>query len=100
MSVPQEVIDWLMVSSMIFFNIFCLLGIIALIVVISAANRIRGKAVETMDMVQETTTQVGKTVEEKSFSFLSELLTMAGGMFFARRRESLVDKILKSWSKK
>ncbi len=94
---PQEVIDWLFVSSLIFFNIFCFVGIIALLVITFAVLRIREKAVETMNIAQQTTTQVGKAIEENSASTMGELLIFLAGLILPLRKETLLQRLIKSF---
>jgi uncharacterized membrane protein len=93
---PQEVIDWLMVSSMIFFNILCVLAIFAILAITASVFKIRSKAVETMDLAQQTTVQVGKTIEDNSSSTLGEMIIFLVGLILPLRRESTLEKLFKN----
>lgn len=95
----QDIINWLMISSMIFFNIFCIIGIITLIIGAYSASKVRTKTVETLDLVQETTLNVSKVIQESSSSFISDILFFIIGSFMPFKRETKLQKLIKSIKK-
>lgn len=47
-------------SALVFFNLFCVLGIFAVIVFVTAVNGIKNKTEETLDSVKESASSFGQ----------------------------------------
>ncbi len=95
----ENLIYWLAVSSMIFFNLLCIVGIISFVMITSAISKIKNKAVEALDTAQETTIQVAQTLEDSSKSIIVELFIFIAGLFFPFKKKSRLEKFLDKISK-
>ena len=47
-------------SALVFFNLFCILGIFAIVVLVTAVNSIKNKTEETLDSVKESASSFGQ----------------------------------------
>lgn len=81
----EELINWLMVSSMVLFNILCLLAIVFIIVGIALFNQLKNKINETLDSIQSISINVENFTSKLSDSFIPRLFT---------RQKSWVDIVL------
>jgi hypothetical protein len=82
----QQFIDGLFVSSMIFFNILCILGIITSIVLIWAIFAIKKSSTNTLEKIEEATESINTSVQE----FTSNV----GAIIRPRTQKSWVDVVL------
>ncbi len=90
----ENLIYWLAISSMIFFNILCIVGIISFVMITLAISKIKNKAVETLDTAQETAIQVTQTLEDSSKSIVVELFMLIASLFLPFKKKSRLEKFL------
>lgn len=72
-------------SSLIFFNVFCVLGIITFLIIINAINKLKNKTEQTMENISEMTSNAGETMK-----------TIAAALPFRQKRESNLWDVLKT----
>lgn len=77
-----EFLYWLQVSSLVFFNIFCITGIILGVSLWRTSVILRNKATNIADEFESQVSQFSK----KSYNLISDISNFAIGSFFNRNR--------------
>ena len=77
-----EFLYWLQVSSLVFFNIFCIKGIILGVSLWRTSVILRNKATNIADEFESQVSQFSK----KSYNLISDISNFAIGSFFNRNR--------------
>jgi len=88
-SLPPQVIDGLFISSMIFFNLLCIVGILGGIYLLILARKLSDNANETLDKVKFATDNLGQVTGE-ALGILAQMT------FLKPRRKSLWSSLVRA----
>ncbi len=82
----QVIIDSLTISSLIFFNIFCLIGIFTLVVIVKVLKNMKRKTDDTIDTVNGVLYNIHESIDKINKNrFLTDILGSVIKMFGGRR---------------